>query len=160
IARIDANLPPAVIALVDKALQWDRRNRFENAAAMREAVLRALGDLDRPSISARGAPPPDAVTTSAPGARASIPPDEPTLVKLRGWFRTLERLLTVVRQYGWSHPETERRLRQIFEETLAIHTDSPDGVRWTVHPYSLAFGDHDAWEPAPPFDGVPYPLFE
>jgi serine/threonine protein kinase len=167
IARIDATLPPTVIALVDKALQWDRRNRYENAAAMREAVIGALDDIDRPSIVLRAgvesyeAAMPGAVT-GVPSTRISTPPDEPTLVRLRAWFKSLERLLAIVRQYGWTHPETERRLRQIFEETLAIQAECADGVRFTVHPYSLSFGvgASDAWEPTAPFDGVPYMLFE
>src|ERR671933_182968 len=42
LARIAPDLPVDVVSLVDKALAWDRRARFESAAAMRAEVLRVL----------------------------------------------------------------------------------------------------------------------
>jgi serine/threonine protein kinase len=42
VARLAPNLPLEVIALTDKSLQWDRRNRFADAAEMQAAVLDAL----------------------------------------------------------------------------------------------------------------------
>lgn len=42
VARLAPNLPLEVIALTDKSLQWDRRNRFADAAEMQAAVLEAL----------------------------------------------------------------------------------------------------------------------
>jgi serine/threonine protein kinase len=42
VARLAPNLPLEVIALTDKSLQWDRRNRFADSAEMQAAVLEAL----------------------------------------------------------------------------------------------------------------------
>ena len=45
LARSTPDLPTEVLALVDKALQWDRRNRFADAGAMRDACDRLLEQL-------------------------------------------------------------------------------------------------------------------
>ena len=42
VARLAPNLPLEVIALTDKSLQWDRRNRFADAREMQAAVLESL----------------------------------------------------------------------------------------------------------------------
>jgi predicted Ser/Thr protein kinase len=42
LARVGTELPVEVIALVDRALAWDPRNRFADAAAMREEIQRIL----------------------------------------------------------------------------------------------------------------------
>ena len=42
LARVAAHVPVPVIAIVDKALQWDQRNRFQSAKAMREHVVAYL----------------------------------------------------------------------------------------------------------------------
>ena len=176
VARIDPDLPPKVIALIDKALSWDRRNRYQDAGEMRTAVLDVLGVRERPAIEPLpGVAPPMTVRPAPLGSRPpssqrSAPPiaesaesaadDEPHVAALRGLFRAVERLLPSVRQYGWSHPETERRLRQLFEETIALLAADPTRVRWTVRPYSFAHADQEVWEPAAPFDGIPYTLFE
>ncbi|MCA9623285.1 MAG: serine/threonine protein kinase [Myxococcales bacterium] len=39
VARVAPDLPVPVVALIDKALQWDMRNRFQSAAEMRDAIL-------------------------------------------------------------------------------------------------------------------------
>jgi hypothetical protein len=45
VARIAPNLPVEVIKLIDKALAWDRRNRFDNAEAMSKAMIECLAKL-------------------------------------------------------------------------------------------------------------------
>jgi len=42
LARVGSELPVEVIALVDRALAWDPRNRFADAEAMREEIQRLL----------------------------------------------------------------------------------------------------------------------
>src|SRR5690606_13139733 len=60
IARTAPDLDVEVIALVDRALQWDRRKRFRGAGEMRDACVELLYKLGGPiptSLSSR--PPPD-----------------------------------------------------------------------------------------------------
>ncbi|MEQ9322533.1 MAG: serine/threonine-protein kinase, partial [Polyangiaceae bacterium] len=42
VARVAPDLPLKVVTLIDKALQWDPRNRFQSAAEMRDAVLAVM----------------------------------------------------------------------------------------------------------------------
>ncbi len=46
LARSAPEIPTAAIALVDKALQWDRRSRFDNAAQMRDECTKVLAQLE------------------------------------------------------------------------------------------------------------------
>jgi serine/threonine protein kinase len=70
LARAAPDLPVEIIAAVDKALQWDARNRFQSAAEMRD-VLRGIRDkLTAGQDAADGQP-------AAPAARASVPPAAP-----------------------------------------------------------------------------------
>jgi serine/threonine protein kinase len=45
LARVAPHLPVEVIALVDRALQWDRRKRFRSAAAMRDTCRELIWKL-------------------------------------------------------------------------------------------------------------------
>jgi len=44
VARVAPDLPLKVVTIIDKALQWDPRNRFQKAEEMREAILAVLGE--------------------------------------------------------------------------------------------------------------------
>jgi eukaryotic-like serine/threonine-protein kinase len=67
VARVDPNLPIEVIKLIDKALAWDRRNRYDDALAMREAVLETLALVE-------GHAPPVAVPVAVAPAQVAPPP--------------------------------------------------------------------------------------
>ena len=64
LARVAPDLPIDVIALVDKALQWDRRNRFQSAVEMRQVVDRLLAELASSDT-------PDAAPAAPPAASES-----------------------------------------------------------------------------------------
>ncbi|HHH26859.1 MAG TPA: serine/threonine protein kinase, partial [Polyangiaceae bacterium] len=49
VARVAPDLPLEVVTLIDKALQWDPRNRFQTAAEMRAAVLAVMNGGAAPS---------------------------------------------------------------------------------------------------------------
>jgi serine/threonine protein kinase len=72
VARIAPDLPLPVVALVDKALAWDRRNRFDDARQMQAAVRDALGAVQVETFE------------SAPAPRASIP-DPPRSARAADW---------------------------------------------------------------------------
>jgi hypothetical protein len=156
LARVAPDLPVEVIALVDKALAWDRRNRFSDAAEMKAAVT-ALLAAHRPR---EGAATVAAPAAAAPPAAEAITEEHPDVQRLRGLFRQLDRLLASVRQYGWEHPETSRKLRYAFEELVRGLGEAPEALRWSVRPYSFLHRDFDIWEPTAPLDLVPWALFE
>src|SRR5581483_4426877 len=45
LARVAPDLPVEVIGIVDKALAWDRRARFESASQMREELMRVMRQM-------------------------------------------------------------------------------------------------------------------
>ncbi len=176
VARIAPNLPIDVIALIDKALAWDRRNRYTDARDMQAAVRGVLAKLG--ATAAAGTP-------SVPlqvGQRVSVPPpvgavvepegeeaadleelaadDDPRVQVLRDLFKHIERLLPNVRQLGWEHPATERALRTVFQAFIDALTKNPDAIAFSCRPYSFVLLGQTVWEPSAPWDVIPYNLFE
>ncbi len=181
VARTAPDLPVEVIALIDKSLAWDRRNRFESAAAMQAAVRAALetlgfgapaseGPASQPSgrsvaaasggrVVAAESAPSDAVSASAPVAEQEAAADDPRVVELRDLFKRIDRVLPSVRQLGWDHPATERATRGAFEGIASAIAASPRLFAVQIRPHSFLFLGQTVWEPGPPFDAVPYNLF-
>lgn len=184
VARTAPDLPVEVIALVDKALAWDRRNRFENAKQMQAAVRAALTTLGfAPRVEA-AAPPQDvplasgpripvaapahtprapavapATAPAPPPVQADAAPDDPRVLELRDLFKRIDRVLPSVRQLGWEHPATERATRSAFEGIAASLATNPALFAVSIRPHSFLFLNQTVWEPGPPFDAVPYNLF-
>jgi predicted Ser/Thr protein kinase len=171
LARVAPDLPVEVIALVDKALAWDPRNRFETAKAMREECLRILV-MHKPEAAARGAaavlaaPTQDSTNVSMPVAAVVAQPVEvaasdqdPAVQRLADFFRRIERLLPTVRQYGWTHPEADHKLRAAHQALNEALLEDSKSVYWGLLPYSFVHRQQTIWEPTPPYDVVPYNLF-
>ena len=185
VARLAPDLPLPVIALVDKALAWDRRNRFDDARQMQAAVRQAMacwdgleadtapdqGEPTRTAAPKEEAGAPTArrpgVGAAAPGSNAepariheapAVPESDPRVETARELFRHIDRIFPSARQFGWEHPATERAMRTAFE-AWAEALGKEASVELAVRPYSLLALGHSAWEPAPPFDAVPYNLF-
>src|SRR5260221_7318776 len=81
------------------------------------------------------------------------------VLKLVDFFRRVERLLPTVRQYGWTHPESDNKLRVTFQGLVDALREDTNGVYWGLQPYSFMHRGQTVWEPTPPFDTVPYNLF-
>ena len=169
VARIDASLPASVVALIDRALQWDKRNRFPDAQSMRDEVARVLAEIASPE-KARSSEMPTGKTRmlaalAQAGAVRLAPSSaelEPELVlELRELFVRIERALTAVRQYGWEHPMSTGPVAALHEQLGALLSRSPEGIGWEVRPHSFASvgGDAIVWEPVHPYDQIPYNLF-
>jgi eukaryotic-like serine/threonine-protein kinase len=238
VARIAPNLPIELIQIVDKSLQWDRRNRFADAREMQAAVTEALYKLGGqlaprkgggaaapaplpppapalpghtavmaapqvgqalaqppaqmtpsqplvspsqglPAEARRSAPQPALPATAALGMYAPgvvphshqsqkpqvapgevlVPENDPRIQATRDLMRHVDRTLPSVRQFGWSHPATERTLRTAFEAFAEGLNKDPDVLSFTLRPYSFLVFGHTVWEPGPPFDAIPYNLF-
>ncbi len=236
VARIAPNLPIELIQIVDKSLQWDRRNRFADARDMQAAVTEALyklgGQLSPRKVGGTAvAPPPPAAAPNhtavmtapqlasppamppamtpnpplaSPPQGQSLPPDarrsapqpalpataavgmyapgvvphslhsqkpqalpgealvpdhDPRVQATRDLMKHVDRTLPSVRQFGWSHPATERTLRTAFEAFAEGLNKDAAALTVTLRPYSFNVQGHPVWEPGPPFDSVPYNLF-
>ena len=169
LARVAPDLAVEVIALVDKALAWDPRNRFETAAAMREECLRILAihkpdAVPRAGAQAQPAPQPGQASAVVPAVVREVveqaaSEQDPAVVRLVDFFRRIERLLPTVRQYGWQHPEADHKLRAAHQALNEALLDDSKSVYWGLLPYSFAHRQQTVWEPTPPYDVVPYNLF-
>ena len=166
LARVAPDLPVEMIALVDKALAWDPRNRFDSAKIMREECLRLLA-LHRPQaaqaqVAQAAVPQPMAaavvVAPQEPVEQAALETD-PAVQRLVDIFRRIERLLPAVRQYGWQHPECDNKLRATHQAFVEALNEDRSSVYWGLMPYSFNHRQQTVWEPTAPFDTVPYHLF-
>jgi len=171
LARVAPDLPVEVIALVDKALAWDPRSRFDTAHMMRDECLRLLAQYKPQTVQVPVAAPVQARPADAPApeparpAENEPPPEPPALEsdpavqRLIDIFRRIERLLPAVRQYGWQHPEAENKLRLAHQAIVEGLRDDPKSLYWGILPYSFTHRTQSVWEPQPPYDIVPYNLF-
>ncbi|MBL8744445.1 MAG: hypothetical protein JNK04_25230, partial [Myxococcales bacterium] len=109
---------------------------------------------------------PQAAPGAAPQAQAqqeaAEPPaleTDPAVQRLADIFRRIERLLPAVRQYGWQHPECDNKLRATHQAFVEALNEDSRNVYWGLMPYSFLHRQQTVWEPAAPFDTVPYHLF-
>ncbi len=184
LARVAPDLPTEVITLVDKALAWDRRNRFDDAAQMRDECLRLMEKLAPAGAEARrvGGEGQSAARkiledkarkAEQQQAAAAMPiveelkeeeaedaeADDPAVKNLVDLFRTWERLLPAIRHYGWSHPEVDNKLRATFQKIIETLRADQNAAWWVLSPYSFVYRGQSIWEPGAPLDAVPYNLF-
>jgi eukaryotic-like serine/threonine-protein kinase len=135
------------------------------------AVLEARrsGPQSVPTVPGRGgqaqggAPQPPVVISSL---SAADPADgDPRVQALRDLMKHFDRTLPSVRQLGWAHPATERALRTAFEAIADALSKDPRVMSFGLRPYSFTVGAagvgaaSTVWEPAPPYDAIPYNLF-
>jgi predicted Ser/Thr protein kinase len=183
IARVAPDLPVEVISLVDKALAWDRRNRFENCEAMRDECLRIMEKVGGAAVAARAQEQQHSTArkiledkarkAEQAAAAAALPiveemkveeqedadADDAGVRNLVDVFRTWERLLPTIRHYGWAHPETDNKLRATYSKIIEALRADPNAVWWKLSPYSFVHRGQTVWEPTAPLDAVPYNLF-
>lgn len=167
IARTAPELPAEVVALVDRALQWDPRNRFQTAAAMREEIARVLDALRGGTATtaepekkrAKSALLAAIAEAGAEKIQAATVEDEQSIAALTEVFSRIEKALMAVRQYTWTHPVTDGQIQAVVDEIAKVHARDPDLVSFDVRPHSLSRKGIVVWEPLHPFDEIPYNLY-
>ena len=177
LARIAPQLPVEVIALVDKALAWDPRNRFEGAEAMRKPVAALLAKhggppqpvappvakrAGRPSWAAAASVEPQAMVaraTDVADEEAKAGPNDPAVVRLAEVFRRLDRSLPALHHYGKHHPEAQTKLHGTHQSLVEALRADPDNVFVSLTPYAFEHRGQTVWEPVGLFEAVPYHLF-
>jgi hypothetical protein len=182
VARIAPDLPIEVIKIIDKALAWDRRNRYSTAEEMLADVQEALRVVGgTPAVSVRQQDfvaaahvahvlPDQPVGELSEAAKPEpvAPPDDteeiaaeddPRIVELRELLKRVDKVLPTIRQFSWDHPATERAILTAFEGFTAALAANPNSVSFLVRPYEFMRLGQTVWEPAAPFDSIPYNLF-
>ncbi|MCA9591789.1 MAG: protein kinase [Myxococcales bacterium] len=167
VSRVAPDLPAEVVALVDRALSWDPRNRFQSADEMRDGIAEVLAALRGGTAVAaepekkRGKAALLAAIAEAGAEQlaATTEEDEALVQQLSEIFSRIEKALMAVRQYGWEHPVTGGHMQAVTDVIAAALEKDPDSVHWDVRPHSFSLKGNVVWEPLHPFDDIPYNLF-
>ena len=70
----------------------------------------------------------------------------------------IDKLIPTLRQYGADHPETDKKIRPVYEAIIEGLRTEPEKISWTVHPFCFTHRGASVWEPGAPSDLVPYNL--
>lgn len=164
IARKAKDLPLEVVTFIDKSLAFDRAQRFQSAREMRSDLVRLVAGLrsghvkqarkGATGVVVRGN---DAIDEGAELDDAQLKEQRDRLTSI---FRQLGVAMSSVRQYGLSHPQTQRALAQSYAEIGMALAEAPTSVRWDVDSGAFLFEEHPIWAPdRVPFDRIPHQLF-
>lgn len=177
LARVLNNAPFALVAMVDRALSYERDHRFPDAAAFRAELAKVRNSLTHEAVSktqispqaqvipatVHGGDAPDGYTKIDRGERldtfdpSTNSPEE--IDRMQAVFTLLERALVARKQYGDEHPETKRRTEECFKELASALMSCDICLAWNFTPYAFVAGDNVIWEPEPPWNRIPYQLF-
>lgn len=164
VARKAPDLPPEVVALIDRSLAYEKSKRFQSAKEMRTELLKLLaaaraGQFKTARKGATGVVVKgnDAIEE---GGELSEAEAREAAARLTSIFKQLGLAMAGVRQYGLTHPQTTRALSQAFAEIVSALTANPHAVRWEVMSDAFVFEEHPIWSPdRVPFDRIPHQLF-
>jgi len=183
LARVLNGAPFPVVALVDRALAYDRDHRFPNATTFRAELAKVRATLGEeaakpaevnqapiipPTMHGKQAPKSfeeeeaerraaeraERVETFDPSTNS---PEE--VENMREVFTLLERSLVARKQYGVSHPETKRRFTEVFKQLASSLMTCDICLAWNFTPYAFVAGENVVWEPESPWNRIPYQLF-
>lgn len=177
LARVLNNAPFNLVALVDRALSYEREHRFPDAASFREEVAKVRASLGEEDLrksevipqaqvipaTVQGEAAPDGYERGERGERldtfdpSSNSPQE--VERMQNVFTLLERGLVARKQYGEDHPEPKRRMAECFKELASGLMTCDICLAWNFTPYAFTAGDNIIWEPQPPWNRIPYQLF-
>ncbi len=164
VARKAPDAPVEVAAFVDRALAYDRAQRFQSAKEMRTELLKVLLALRAGKTRAARK---NATGVVVRGSDAIEEGPEPTDAekkeqrdRLASIFKQLALAMASVRQYGLAHPQTLRALAQGYSEIGSALASNAYSVRWDVMSGAFFFEGNAIWTPdRVPFDRIPHQLF-
>lgn len=164
IARKATELPVEVVAFVDRALAFDRNERFQSAGEMRSALMRLSSGIRSGAIKGQRRGATGVVVkgndTIDEGPELTEHQAHEQRDRLVAIFRQLATTLASVRQYGLSHPQTTKALATSFADVGTALASSPHSVRWEVESGAFMFEREVVWAPdRVPFDRIPHQLF-
>lgn len=163
IARAAPQLPLSVIRLIDRAMAWNPNDRFASAEAMRVDIAHVLAadeSVDEVEPARQG--------SLKASLRARVAEDEDSLDEetkaekaksLRDLFRLMSSVFGTSMQYAWDHDQCTARREKTSEAFLDELARWPEGLTWTLRPYSFDYQGATVWEPDSAQDDIPYNLF-
>jgi serine/threonine protein kinase len=158
-------LPAPVMAVVDKALAWVPADRYEDADAMRRALLDACDQCELPQS-------PLAIRSSVELEFATSDMDEPAdeivshevlgqlLTSLRELFRRMSRVVLAHRSLPAGSPEFALRMEPVLPllPTLVEHTGQ--SIEFEVRANAFTHRGAIVWQPEIGMEDVPFALFQ
>ena len=177
LARVLTGAPFSLVALVDRALAYDREHRFPDATTFKAELIKVRAALVQEGTPAtqvaeaklalpptvHGADAPDGYNKGERNERletfdpSTNSPEE--VARMQKVFTLLERALVARKQYSVDHPETRRRTDETFKELASALMTCDICLAWNFTPYAFVAGDNVVWEPEVPWNRVPYQLF-
>lgn len=155
LAVVAPEVPIEVVQWVNKALAWERRDRFSNAEEMIAAVDDLLAREDELQEEARRR----RLQTDFLTQNKTDHESSPAIERATALFQSIERVLRTVRTYGWGHRETSRLHRELFEQLTRELAKNEGILKLWVSPHTIEAFGAPVWEPEVPFDDIPYNLF-
>lgn len=181
LGRVLNDAPTALVALLDRALAFERDQRFPDATSFRAELQRIRPALlearplqppiasARPATSGRPGTAVQAMSLSPAGEvdsrRQRVETYDPNLSsnedieRMTSCFSSLQRALVATLQYGPEHPEAKRRFDETYREFAAALSTCDATLAWNLTPYSFGVRERMVWEPEPPWNRIPYQLF-
>ncbi len=165
VARKAKDLPAEVVAFIDKALTYDKNQRFGNAQEMRSELLKITAGLRSGQIKTSGKKATGIVVRGKDAIEEGPAFDNEqelreAVNKLTSIFKHMSLAMASVRQYGFTHPQTRKALLAGQQEIGATLANNPYSVRWDVNTSGFLFEGHAIWTPdRVPFDRIPHQLF-
>lgn len=165
VARKAKDLAPELVALVDKALAYDRNQRFQSAQEMRAELLKLMAGLRAGRIKTAQKKQTGLVVRGKDAIEEGAAFDSPEELKealhlLTNVFKQLGVAMMSIRQYGFSHPQTQRALAQARADIGTALAANAYAVRWDVTTTAFTFEGAAVWAPdRVPFDRIPHQLF-
>lgn len=158
-------LPAPVMAVVDKALAWVPADRYEDAEAMRQALLDACSQCELPQS-------PLAIRSSEELQLATAGlddvDDEPAgrqeqgqlLTSLRELFRRMSRVVLAHRSLPAGSPEFAQRLEPVLQLLPSVFEQAGPCIEFQIRTNGFFYRDASAWQPEIGMEEVPFALFQ
>ncbi|MBN1654045.1 MAG: protein kinase [Deltaproteobacteria bacterium] len=176
LARVLDNVPFSLVRLVDRALAYDRENRFPDAASFRAELKKVYENIGlNDALNQKAELPQPALPPTVIEGKALVEKrfsaeqycdafdpsisTEQNIDDLAKVFTLIERALIAETQYSKEHPETKRRFEEAFRETASALMGCDGVLAWNLTAYSFHVGDRTVWEPQEPLNAIPYQLF-
>jgi serine/threonine protein kinase len=147
------HLPDTVIDFVDCSISWERADRFQSAAEMRQVAQDLLESekLERDTD----------MTSPEPVAEGGDDQEEKV-----GWVGVMQDLfsdIAIILETLSQAPDDDasrQNLKNAFNKIRLAAGRRDEPIAWEVLPHSFEMEGEVVWEPEGPFEEVPYTLFD
>jgi serine/threonine-protein kinase len=150
IASVESSVPPAIADVIDKALLFDKEQRYESASAMRDALEKALGQKpaevvpSTPLMDSR-LPPPLTPEDSDSGLATGMSHGDS--IALHKILRLIEDTLKSRAEDGPGAPVTIRKMDVAYRQATASLQAAHIGLFWNVVTEGFVARGQFVWVP-------------